>query len=354
MESIEKKINETRNSLKTERLDMTFGEVIRMYEEKEIIIDPEYQRLFRWDSTKQTKFIESLLLGIPIPPIFVVEQKGTWELVDGLQRISTVLSFCGFLEYNNEKNIDSNSSQKNNWKLEKGDLIEDIENLTYNEMSKELQFIIKRYVCRVEVIKSNSEYDMRYELFNRLNTGGAILTNQEIRNCIFRAVSPDFNDFINEEGRKRGFIDLIDLPARKKDEMFLEELVLRFCSLYNNADNIQHSITQHMTEFMKNTVGGDEKIAELKEVWRKTINLLETQDREIFRARRGVFSTVLYDGITVGLAQNIYNYIDNPEKLTEKIEELKNNQEFKKGIGKLHSKDNLKRRLKLSDKIFKD
>jgi hypothetical protein len=67
-----------------------------------------------------------------------------------------------------------------------------------------------------------------------------------------------------------------------------------------------------------------------------------------------VFSTVLYDGITVGLAQNIYNYIDNPEKLTEKIEELKNNQEFKKGIGKLHSKDNLKRRLKLSDKIFKD
>ncbi|MDR1820016.1 MAG: DUF262 domain-containing protein [Methanobrevibacter sp.] len=254
MESIEKKINETRNSLKTERLDMTFGEVIRMYEEKEIIIDPEYQRLFRWDSTKQTKFIESLLLGIPIPPIFVVEQKGTWELVDGLQRISTVLSFCGFLEYNNEKNIDSNSSQKNNWKLEKGDLIEDIENLTYNEMSKELQFIIKRYVCRVEVIKSNSEYDMRYELFNRLNTGGAILTNQEIRNCIFRAVSPDFNDFINEEGRKRGFIDLIDLPARKKDEMFLEELVLRFCSLYNNADNIQHSITQHMTEFMKNTV----------------------------------------------------------------------------------------------------
>jgi len=207
--------------------------------------------------------------------------------------------------------------KKNNWKLEKGDLIEDIENLTYDKMSKELQFIIKRYVCRVEVIKSNSEYDMRYELFNRLNTGGAILTNQEIRNCIFRAVSPDFNDFINEEGRKRGFIDLIDLPARKKDEMFLEELVLRFCSLYNNADNIQHSITQHMTEFMKNTVGDDEKIAELKEVWKKTINLLETQDREIFRARRGVFSTVLYDGITVGLAQNIDNYIDNPEKLTE-------------------------------------
>ena len=352
METLEEKVNNTRNSLKTERLDMTFGEIIRMYEEEEIIIDPDYQRLFRWDSSKKTKFIESLLLGIPIPPIFVVEQKGTWEIVDGLQRISTVLSFCGSLNYLGDGKFRNN--QKNYWRLEKGDLIEDIENLNYNNLSKELQFIIKRYVCRVEVIKSNSEYDMRYELFNRLNTGGVILTNQEIRNCIFRASSPKFNDFINEEGRKDKFIKLIDLPERKQDEMFLEELVLRFCSLYN-ATSIEHSISQHMTEFMKNTVKDDKKINELTEIWHRTINLLETQNREIFRAGRGIFSTVLYDGITVGLAQNIDKYDKkDTNNLSKKIAEIKENEKFKKCIGKLHSKDNLKKRLNIANEIFKD
>ncbi|MGA9187103.1 MAG: DUF262 domain-containing protein, partial [Methanosarcina sp.] len=73
----------TKNSLSTDRMDMSFGEIMNMYERNEIIIDPEFQRLFRWSIEQQTRFIESLLLGIPIPPIFVAETKnGKWELVD--------------------------------------------------------------------------------------------------------------------------------------------------------------------------------------------------------------------------------------------------------------------------------
>lgn len=178
-----KKLEETKNSLSTDRLDMSFGEIMSMYERREIIIDPIFQRLFRWTDFQQTRFIESLLLGIPIPPIFVAEDKdGRWELVDGLQRISTVFSFFGLLD---------KLPEKNDWILKHGELIPELEYFGCKDLPLKLQLNIKRAVCRIEIVKWNSKYDMRYELFNRLNTGGARLTDQEIRNCIFSSTLTD-------------------------------------------------------------------------------------------------------------------------------------------------------------------
>ena len=89
-EIIDEKIREVR----VRELDISFGELISLHEGKELIISPDYQRLFRWTEQQQSRLIESILVGLPIPPIFVVEnQNGVLELVDGLQRISTVLRF---------------------------------------------------------------------------------------------------------------------------------------------------------------------------------------------------------------------------------------------------------------------
>ena len=160
--NLEDEIAERRNSINTDRLDMSFGEIISMYERDEIIIAPEFQRLFRWSDYQQTRFIESLLLGIPIPPIFVAEDReGKWELVDGLQRLSTVLSFYGVLKNNTEKNF---------WKLCEGELVKSMQGMDYNKLPLKFNLNIKRAVCRVEIIKWSSKFDMRYELFNRLNT----------------------------------------------------------------------------------------------------------------------------------------------------------------------------------------
>lgn len=102
---VEETIAKKRNSLKTDRLDMSFGELMNMYEDGDLFITPEYQRVFRWTNFQQTRFIESVLLGIPIPPIFVAEDtNGKWEVVDGLQRISTIFSFFGLLKSLPEKN----------------------------------------------------------------------------------------------------------------------------------------------------------------------------------------------------------------------------------------------------------
>jgi uncharacterized protein with ParB-like and HNH nuclease domain len=84
-QELENEINYARNNLTTDRLDMSYGEIMSMYERGEIIIDPDFQRLFRWSTFQKTRFIESILLGIPTPPIFVAEDdEGRWELVDGL------------------------------------------------------------------------------------------------------------------------------------------------------------------------------------------------------------------------------------------------------------------------------
>jgi hypothetical protein len=72
---LEKQIETQRNLLKTDRLDLSFGEIMSMYERRELVIKPAFQRYFRWDEEQRTRFIESLLLGIPIPPIFVAVAK---------------------------------------------------------------------------------------------------------------------------------------------------------------------------------------------------------------------------------------------------------------------------------------
>ena len=101
-------VESSRKEIRADRMDMSFGEIMNMYDEGELIIAPEFQRAFRWGKDKQTKFIESLILGIPIPPIFVAETKGNvWELVDGLQRISTVLSFFGKLKDKEKNDIET-------------------------------------------------------------------------------------------------------------------------------------------------------------------------------------------------------------------------------------------------------
>jgi uncharacterized protein with ParB-like and HNH nuclease domain len=91
-------IEAAQRRVKTDAYQLSIGEVVNMYKDQEFIINPDFQRLFRWEIGQKSKLIESLLLGIPLPSIFVFEKEdATWELIDGLQRISTLLEFMGEL-----------------------------------------------------------------------------------------------------------------------------------------------------------------------------------------------------------------------------------------------------------------
>lgn len=347
-QKLENSLKELRNNLTTDRLDMSYGEIINMYESEDLIINPEFQRLFRWKKHQKTRFIESILLGIPTPPIFVAEDKeGKWELVDGLQRLSTVLSFFGLLK----------NSEKNDWQLEKGDLVEELEGFDKNSLPLIFQRNIKRAYCRVEIIKWDSQLDMRYELFNRLNTGGSSLTEQEIRNCIFRGNSSVFNDYLNELAQEKDFVTITNVSQNKKDELYLEELVLRFTALYNNFENMEDNLSKFLTMYMKKVTSGELKInyIAMKKIFKGTIELLRELNIDgIFCSTNNQFSSSYFDGIMVGLAKELEYYKLNKDQIESKVNELKQNRVFSDNMGSNSGgKTRVKKRIEIALQIFK-
>src|ERR1035437_10411537 len=96
--AIQDEINAKRKEIRTDGYQMSIGEWVSLYESGEIDIHPEFQRFFRWTESQKTSLIESILLGIPIPPIFVSQRPdGVWDVVDGLQRLSTIYQLMGVL-----------------------------------------------------------------------------------------------------------------------------------------------------------------------------------------------------------------------------------------------------------------
>lgn len=318
-ENLEVEIANMRNSLSTEKLDMSFGELVSMYLRGELIITPDFQRHYRWTSEQKTMLIESILLGVPIPPIYVAEDAdGRWELVDGLQRMSTVISFFGELE------------GTSGFKLEEGSLLPSLKGYDCNTLPIRFTLGIRRAVCRVEVIKWNSKWDMRYELFNRLNTGGTPLSGQEIRNCIFRSGLKKFYEFIDLAIKDPDFVRITQITGSKKEKLFDQELVVRFVSLVNDWQSVDAPISLHATTFMRNMLLNQSDVSDkTKNAFFETIKLLAKIGPDVFKQGR-TFSPSLYDAITVSVANNLPKYVNSLELLSATIGKLKEDINFKK------------------------
>lgn len=356
---IEQELAQTRTNLVTDRLDMSFGEIMNIYQDGDIIISPEFQRLFRWSDYQKTRFIESVLLGIPIPPIFVSEDKdGKWELVDGLQRLSTILSFFGILK----KSVDKLDEEKNNWLFTEGDIISSLQGKRKEDLPLKLQIAIKRAVCRVELLRWNEKNNtIKYELFNRLNTGGSTATEQEIRNCIFRGTSNIFNDFLKKQSENTNLAKLVKPSKEQIEQLYLEELVLRFVSLFqadeNTKPDLTENISKYMTQFMKDNVDNDLfPFEEMSDLFSRVLNLLEKlKELRVFRGEKGPFSTNIFDVIMLGIAHNLDYYESNSlDILRQKVSELKNSGELKTtSSGKVSSKNRNLKRIELAKNHFR-
>lgn len=355
--NVNEEIGEMQKEIKNARLDMSLGELASMYTEGDLIIRPEFQRLFRWDEYQKTRLLETILVGLPMPSIFVVEDKeGRWELIDGLQRLSTVFSFLGKL-----KNQDQGETKDhNNWKMGEGDILKQIKGWAYEDLPPRAKNLIRRYICRVEIIYYGSDFDVRYEIFERLNTGGSPLSDQEIRNAIYRTESEDFNKFLTRNGKDNNeFLDLIRISNNQKDRLYADELVLRFCALYKSdkiTKNLKDYLNFYMKEMVRKTKDNEKEIGELEVIFKRTVNLLNKLDEEnLFWRKRGGFSASLYDGIMIGLARNIERYGNDNELLKDKIKELKSNNKFREEFSgsQSHNAKNVMGRLKIADKIFK-
>lgn len=353
---ISSEIQKYRQEIKSERMDMSFGEIINMYRDKEIIISPEYQRAFRWDEQRQSDFIESILLGIPFPSIFVATNPdGKWELIDGLQRVSTVLSF-----FNELKDEDGNPYPKNGLKLVEGSMLKGLKDITIDTLPLEYKLQIKRTPCRVEIILKESEFKMRYELFKRLNTGGEGLSRQEIRNCIFRGLDSRYSEFVAELAQDSIFREIVNISVSNEEKMYYEELVLRYLTLKNKGTRYsQSNIQDYMDDYLESRCKefNEVQMEMDKALFLNIIKILEKlKDENIFKLGRRYFTTSMYDAIMLSLSERTVDLESiNIEQLGEKIVELKANEDFKKYVGSASSNPtSITNKIKIAKKVLLD
>lgn len=347
MAELDQALTDARNTLSADRMDMSFGELMNMYDDGELIIDPDFQRYFRWDQYQRTRFIESVLCGIPIPSLFMAEDEtGRWEVVDGLQRISTMLSFFGKLK--------GEKASENGWAMCAGDIVEGLEGLGAGDLPTKFQLNIKRSPIRVEVIKWDSKYDMRYELFNRLNTGGSPLTDQEVRNCIFRGTGSGLSMEIRGLAEEDVLQDLVKPTERQKSQLYLDELVLRFYALLWQEDP-KKNLGEHLTEYMRFASSDASLFAGNKDKFLRTLQLIAKfgVDRP-FQGANYQFSPSKYDGIMVGISENLDYYENHPDELKSRISVLADDTEFLSATGVASNyKERVKKRISRAKDIFR-
>jgi hypothetical protein len=223
-------IQAARKKVVTDGYEMSLGEIINLYKDGELVIDPVFQRLYRWDDERKTRFVESLILGIPVPPIFVSQDdKGVWELIDGLQRLSTVLQLTGDLK-------GEQANQLGPLILNGTRFLPHLSDKRWKETSaaagdgigQTLQIEIKRARVRVEILKTESDITAKFELFQRLNTGGANLSNQEVRNCIAVSLNRAFYDWLIARSNEAPFLRTTSQTDTALEAQAGVELALRF------------------------------------------------------------------------------------------------------------------------------
>ena len=248
MADIDSEIGQKIGEVRTDALDLSFGEIVNLHDARELIIQPEYQRLFRWSNSQRSRLIESILLELPIPQIFVIENAdGVLELIDGLQRISSVIQF-----------INSTALDLESLTLQGCDIITSLNGKRYEDLPLTLKLRLKRSSVRTVVIKRQSKSFLRYEMFKRLNTGGSFLSPQEIRNCSARMLGEagkNFYEFIQNLSTDEAFRVCTDpLPQADIDQRGDEELVLRFFALKNYEAKFAGSVRDWLDTYMEDVL----------------------------------------------------------------------------------------------------
>ena len=235
--NLQEEIDTRRTEIQTAGYPMSVGEIVNLYKDGDLDIHPEFQRYFRWSYKQKSRFIESLLLGIPIPSIFVFQRHdGVWDLIDGLQRVSTILEFMGDL-----RDKDGNSVEGS--RLSATDYLTQLEGVRWSKevggfdpetdtaLTPEQQRLIKRAALDVKIVNRESDEQTKFDLFQRLNTGGSQLSDQEVRNSMLIMVNPEYYRWVDGLRQETSFQESIAIADRFADQQYDQELVLRFLLL---------------------------------------------------------------------------------------------------------------------------
>lgn len=330
-----------RQDIVTDTYTVTWREILGQYKDKELIIDPEYQRLFRWDIDQQTQYIESILLSIPSPPIFLARNAdGKFEVIDGLQRVSSLLKF--FAEDISGAALavaaDQDENERNNitvpMRLTAGPLVPSLEGFTAATLPETLVRTIKYARITIILLEKESNPRARYEVFKRLNKLGSPLSDQEIRNCTARLLGRDFPEQLRTLAAHPPIRAALSLSEGAERKMGVEECLLRLLAINFSEKPLKHEVSEYLDEFMAFASEGKFKLTEDRQNRiKQTFELFQEAlpDGSGFRFPKSGFSTNLFDIVATGVFHNLDNL--TRESLKEKFDSLMDSPALKELTG---------------------
>ena len=332
--SLQDEITGRAGKIYRESYQMSIGELLNLYKDGEMDIHPEFQRVFRWNEYQKTKLIESIMLNIPIPSIFVSQNDdGVWDVIDGVQRLSTIFQFVGIFK-------DENNNLLAPLTLQQTDYLPSFAGVQWENQipelsfSKEQQLFFKRARIDIIIMKKESDPNTKYELFQRLNTGGSLLSDQEVRNCLMIMTNKSFYEFIVDLEKTESFRNCLPISDRRTDEQYRIELLLRLL-VTNDIDWDNINKYSEFSELLdKETIkmcNANLDKTKIKEKFEATFNLLYgVLGEDAFKKftgtkHQGPVMAAAFQPIAVGVYNNIDSILTFPNKvdwLKGKIESL--------------------------------
>ncbi len=316
---LNEEIENAQRLVKTDAYQLSIGEVVNMYRNGEFVINPDFQRLFRWEIGQKARLIESLLLGIPIPSIFVFEREdSTWELIDGLQRISTLLEFMGQLIDPATGHLKPPTAMVGTKYLPTLDNVvwepsEQVPGVPFAEqvaLPPSLQLAIRRSRISVEILKRPSDNATKYDLFQRLNAGGTTANAQELRNCIIIMVSAPYGRFVRDLASYQPFLTALSASEDQLEKQRNMEYATRFLVHtyvdYDGKLDVEEFIDESIVTL---ATAAETRIA--GQTFRSTFDLLNDAygDNAFRRLTNGQpggrVVLVAFECIAIGVARNI-------------------------------------------------
>ncbi len=273
------------------------ADLARMRSNGQLVIDPDFQREFVWRSPEQTRFIDSLIKQLPIPSICLsLDYKTqTWQVIDGLQRISTVVRF-----------LDISSG----WRLSRlDDINQDISGRLVSEFCDDgtqlgmYRRIVENTTIPINVLRcdySNVEHqNYIFEIFHRLNSGGRPLSNQEIRNCIY---SGSFNTLINTLNKNEKWLRVSKLKTPVSHRYKGQEMILRFFAFFGSYEEYTGRLAKFLNTYMSEHKNeSSDWLNGREEIFNRTIDVVNDSLGEEAHGK----SLALFEAFLVGIARNI-------------------------------------------------
>lgn len=348
MSNLQEQIDTMSKSIKTDSYPMSIGELAALYKDGDLDISPVYQRMFRWDMEQQSALIESILLQIPIPPIYVYQSEdGKWNLIDGQQRLSTIFKFMGILkkDMHDVEDEETNEDLYEREPLTRTKFLPALEGKYWedDDPEKSLTDAQRRYIKRskilIIIIDKSSDSFAQYEMFQRLNTGGSHLSPQEIRNCLLVVKSEDVYRWFKTLSENENFRNAVPISEKDADEQGYIELVVKYFVLrysefeVSDSENYNNFITDEILSLID-----DKKIEREKDedIFKRTFKLIfDVMGENAFKRYNpekdthcGPVLVGAYEAIVPGVSENIEYYEKNREMLENRIDDIYTSKEY--------------------------